>query len=145
MCVVCVCLHNRAYLYFTVWEIYTAELPWSDCDLNKMVHKVLALDQRPPIPSDMPKEYAQIVQVCWATDPASRPEFEELLPILRDLCATLNPRSSYSGSGRGIHPALNGAIMPSNGSVRSNTPTVVAARPVVSTGSSFGGRDVVQF
>jgi hypothetical protein len=49
-------------------------------------------NERPPIPMDMPREYADIIASSWATEPTARPEFSDLLPVLRDMHESLNPK-----------------------------------------------------
>lgn len=78
----------------TLWEMYTTQLPWSDCDLERMTNKVVSKNERPPIPHDMPREYAEVIARSWHTDPARRPEFKETLPVLRDLYNAFNPSNS---------------------------------------------------
>lgn len=41
--------------------------------------------QKPDIPADMPAEYRALMEACWATDPAARPTFPEILLQLRSM------------------------------------------------------------
>jgi len=75
----------------TLWEMYTCLLPWSDCNLEQMTTRVALKNERPPMPLEMPREYSDIISRSWATDPQSRPDFNDLLPQLRDLHDALNP------------------------------------------------------
>ena len=84
----------------TLWEMYTARLPWSDCNLEQMVRRVSVQDERPPLPTDMPREYAEIIAASWNRDPWARPAFEALLPPLQDLHAVLAGGSKSSSQAR---------------------------------------------
>lgn len=35
----------------TLWEMYTALLPWNECTLEQMATRVALYNDRPPIPS----------------------------------------------------------------------------------------------
>jgi len=41
--------------------------------------------QKPDIPVGMPTDYRALMEACWATDPAARPTFSEILPQLRGM------------------------------------------------------------
>jgi len=75
----------------TLWEMYTTKLPWSDCNLDQMTHRVVAKNERPPMPQDMPRGYADVIARSWEKDPARRPEFSDILSTLRDMYEALNP------------------------------------------------------
>lgn len=70
-----------------IWEMFTSTLPWSDCDLEQMTRRVAVANERPPVPRDMPAEYATVMQHCWASDPSNRPDFATLLPVIQQLKA----------------------------------------------------------
>lgn len=40
---------------------------------------------RPGIPANCPKEVADVMEACWAANPAARPSFRELTPRLHAL------------------------------------------------------------
>ena len=78
----------------TLWEMYTTQLPWSDCDLERMTKKVVMQNERPPMPKDMPRDYAEMIARSWQTDTSKRPEFKDILPTLRALYDAFNPSHS---------------------------------------------------
>jgi len=68
-----------------IWEMFTHSLPWSDCTLEQMTHKVAVANQRPPIPKGMHVELSSLMQRCWESDPANRPDFSNILPVLEGI------------------------------------------------------------
>ena len=44
-----------------IWEMYTSKLPWSDCTLEQMTHKVAIANERPP---GMPPAFAHVREYC---------------------------------------------------------------------------------
>jgi hypothetical protein len=45
-------------------------LQWLLC---QVCHAVVSDNARPEIPADMPSDYQQLTERCWARDPARRP------------------------------------------------------------------------
>ncbi len=43
--------------------------------------------QKPDAPADMPADYRALMEDCWATDPAARPIFQDILKRLRHMLA----------------------------------------------------------
>ena len=67
-----------------MWEIFSGHPPFDDkahdCHLILDICKGL----RPPILSNMPKEYVEMMQRCWDVDPSKRPTIRELLTFAND-------------------------------------------------------------
>ena len=67
-----------------MWEIFSGHPPFDDkahdCHLILDICKGL----RPPILSNMPKEYVEMMQRCWNVDPSKRPTIRELLDFSED-------------------------------------------------------------
>ena len=67
-----------------MWEIFSDCPPFNDrahdCHLILDICKGL----RPPILSNMPKEYVEMMQRCWDVDPSKRPTIRELLTFADD-------------------------------------------------------------
>lgn len=82
-----------------LWEMYTSRLPWSDCNLEQMTTRVAVQNERPALPKDMPREYSAIINRCWQRDPRLRPDFDDVLPMLRQIHESLNPGSKLSSAG----------------------------------------------
>lgn len=45
------------------------------------------VQERPPIPSDMPEAYANLMMSSWSPDPFQRPSFGVILEQLQDMLA----------------------------------------------------------
>ncbi len=56
--------HTYIHIYIHTY-IHTVE---------QMTTRVAIKNERPPIPADMPREYAIIISQAWATDPQARPK-----------------------------------------------------------------------
>ena len=65
---------------------------------GKMVKRyevVLVRDQwRPEIPDSVPPTLARLMQRCWQHEPGARPAFEEIVHVLEDELARLDPEHS---------------------------------------------------
>lgn len=70
----------------------------------------------------MPPEYAALLQDCWATNPAERPSFAEIIPRVRDMIRDARAAAATAGNpaagpgGRTLPQGLAGALGPRNGS-----------------------------
>jgi len=67
-----------------MWQIFSGCLPFDnrahDCHLILDICKGL----RPPILTNMPKEYVEMMQRCWDVDPSKRPTIRELYGFAYD-------------------------------------------------------------
>ncbi|CAL5230064.1 g13517 [Coccomyxa viridis] len=78
-----------------LWELLTWQIPWEDLGPWQVVILVVDQQQRPDIPQDLaslpgsslrcPDAYVELMQQCWATDPAERPSFERVISHLRSI------------------------------------------------------------
>lgn len=68
-----------------VWQMLAHERPYNDCDVAAFYRRVCHRHERPKIPKDAPPQLAQLLMKCWEVDPAKRPEFEQILPIVSEL------------------------------------------------------------
>ena len=79
-----------------MWEIFSGHPPFDDkahdCHLILDICKGL----RPPILSNMPKEYVEMMQRCWDVDPSKRPTIRELLTFADDYQDNLYKNESSS-------------------------------------------------
>lgn len=66
------------------FEILTGEVPFAEESLRHI--RQLVLDgERPEIPEQCPKELADLIKRCWASDPSVRPSFSTICLELRNL------------------------------------------------------------
>jgi len=61
-----------------MWEVLTRRLPYDTAPIHGLVMRVLEGD-RPPIPSDCPSNFADMMTRCWNADPSCRPSMDELV------------------------------------------------------------------
>ena len=71
-----------------LWELATRKRPWDHIVEDKYIRfyavlcSALEAGQRPEIPKDVTltqSHFVQIMERCWATEPASRPAFDVVL------------------------------------------------------------------
>jgi tRNA A-37 threonylcarbamoyl transferase component Bud32 len=65
-----------------VWEMVSGEPPYLGMDPLEAGRRVLEEDMRPIIPASCLRPYAAIIQACWATAPAARPSFAEVVGMI---------------------------------------------------------------
>ncbi|KAH1046271.1 hypothetical protein J1N35_037055 [Gossypium stocksii] len=68
-----------------LWELATEKIPWEKHNAMQLVAAVGFMNQRLEIPKELDPRWASIIEICWNSDPKSRPTFQELLNKLRDL------------------------------------------------------------
>jgi len=62
-----------------MWEIFAGHPPFDDRAHNhRLICDICEENLRPPILSNMPEDYAQMMQRCWDVDPLKRPTMGEL-------------------------------------------------------------------
>ena len=88
-----------------MWEIFSGYPPFNDrvhdCHLILDICKGL----RPPILSNMPKEYVEMMQRCWDVDPSKRPTIGELYDFARNFQNDLY--KNESSNNETIIPTMN--------------------------------------
>jgi len=66
-----------------LWEFLTRQEPFAHHqDYARFRRAVCELGERPPIPPDTEPVLAELMQACWAADPAARPSMAEVLKRL---------------------------------------------------------------
>lgn len=65
-----------------LWELLTRKIPYQGIEAMQVAVQVLQAGKRPQVPPTAPKEYADLMTLCWATEPSCRPEFSEIIPLL---------------------------------------------------------------
>jgi hypothetical protein len=119
--------------------------------------------RRPAVDLDaMPPRYSALLQECWATDPAARPGFAEIIPRMRELItderaaraapprAAPAPRGgglalrggaeSHAGAGAGAAAGAAAGATRIRGGFRDDTALAAGAEPPAGGGGGVTGR-----
>lgn len=79
-----------------MWKSWTCERPFKGMDMKTFFNDVIERGKRPPVDghctAGMPPAYKELMQACWAADPAARPSFEFICEKLRELFSSLGPQ-----------------------------------------------------
>ena len=75
-----------------MWEVTTRKTPWEELpehNFTKHLSEAVLSGRRPIFPpnTDCPPEFKQLLEMCWDTDPAKRPSFEQI-------CTQLQPANA---------------------------------------------------
>ena len=63
-----------------MWEILAGYPPFDNrAHDENLILNIVFNEMRPPLLSNMPDDYAQMMQKCWDVDPSKRPTIEELV------------------------------------------------------------------
>lgn len=76
-----------------VWEVYTNNTAHAGLHYGAVVERVVVRGERPPVPGDMPIEYAMLMKSCWDADATKRPTFTQVLQCLELLLDNLTSDS----------------------------------------------------
>ncbi|CAN4112597.1 unnamed protein product [Withania somnifera] len=68
-----------------LWELLTGKLPYEYLTPLQAAIGVVQKGLRPTIPKHTPPELVDLLETCWQKDPASRPDFSEIVDILQQL------------------------------------------------------------
>ncbi|XP_050105084.1 serine/threonine-protein kinase STY46-like isoform X1 [Malus sylvestris] len=68
-----------------LWELLTGKLPYEYLTPLQAAVGVSQKGLRPTIPKNAPPKLAELLEKCWQQDPASRPDFSEIIEILQTL------------------------------------------------------------
>lgn len=63
-------------------EMLTGTTPWVGKAMSAICFKVTQTTERPSVPEELPRALQQALQRCFASDPAERPSFRQLLEAL---------------------------------------------------------------
>eukprot|EP01108_Squamamoeba_japonica_P004865 TRINITY_DN3831_c0_g4_i3.p3 TRINITY_DN3831_c0_g4~~TRINITY_DN3831_c0_g4_i3.p3 ORF type:complete len:149 (+),score=63.54 TRINITY_DN3831_c0_g4_i3:244-690(+) len=69
----------------TVWEIVAREDPYPDMDALQVASRVVFNGLRLQMPYDAPPQLTEIMDWCFQTDPAQRPNFSQISQRFREL------------------------------------------------------------
>ncbi|BDA50693.1 probable mitogen-activated protein kinase kinase kinase 12 at C-terminar half [Coccomyxa sp. Obi] len=65
-------------------ELWSGEIIYKGVNSHQVLFKVFS-GLKPDVPPDMPGDYRALMEACWATEPAERPTFRDILPRLRTM------------------------------------------------------------
>ncbi|CAN4107315.1 unnamed protein product [Withania somnifera] len=68
-----------------VWELLTGKLPYEYLTPLQAAIGVVQKGLRPTIPKHTPSKLVELLQTCWQKEPASRPDFSEIVDILQQI------------------------------------------------------------
>lgn len=68
-----------------LWELLTGEIPYSSMTPLQAAVGVVQKRQRPTIPKNVHPVLAELLERCWRHDPTKRPNFSEILEILKQI------------------------------------------------------------
>jgi len=80
-----------------LWELMTNQAPWADLQPLQIPGAVGYGGKKLPIPSDIPANVQQLLQLCLDGVAANRPSFEQITAELNNIIATL-PRKQLPNS-----------------------------------------------
>lgn len=77
-----------------MWCLWTLKKPFENIPPAQLYHQIIIQGARPSITSDeadadttMPSGYKELMERCWACDPAVRPSMDVVLGELRGIVA----------------------------------------------------------
>eukprot|EP00741_Cyanophora_paradoxa_P020987 tig00021319_g20261.t1 len=77
--------NEKADIYsygIVLWELITHKEPYGDMHPMTAAMKIAYQGLRPKIPSNCDPAYRDLIKDCWATNPAARPTFDEIVKRL---------------------------------------------------------------
>ncbi|KAK9835331.1 hypothetical protein WJX81_003108 [Elliptochloris bilobata] len=86
-----------------LWELWTGREPYEGLNYHALLHQITTSNGalRPPLPGkarwdgESPPEpapgWSDLCERCWGEDPAARPDFEEIVCVLKGMAAALRP------------------------------------------------------
>lgn len=67
----------------TAWEVYTRNLAFAEFTaLAQFKRAVCERNVRPPLPSDLPWRFQDLLESCWSAHVSQRPKFSRILSVL---------------------------------------------------------------
>uniref|UniRef100_A0A8C9LFL8 Scaffold protein ILK n=1 Tax=Pavo cristatus TaxID=9049 RepID=A0A8C9LFL8_PAVCR len=122
-----------------LWELVTREVPFADLSNMEIGMKVALEGLRPTIPPGISPHICKLMKICMNEDPAKRPKFDMIVPILEKICHTA-PRTFLLRNERRAmekkverkvgHFCLHIAYIPATARGRPSPPGDAAAAPL---------------
>ena len=76
---------NTSWLGVVVWAIFSQTEPYWDMAVDEVLASITAdPTARHTIPPWTDPVAAGVIELCWATDPSTRPPFDHTFDVLRD-------------------------------------------------------------
>lgn len=66
-----------------LWELLACSVPFPEVSPVQAAQLASLHDARPVIPEGTTQSLAELIEVCWKANPASRPTFEEICKRLQ--------------------------------------------------------------
>ncbi|WIA14609.1 hypothetical protein OEZ85_003117 [Tetradesmus obliquus] len=83
------------YAYgITMYQLYTGEEAFRNLHYGQFYNAIVVQGARPPVPPDMPSDYALLMQSCWAAEPGERPGISRVLQCLDSMIKERRKRLS---------------------------------------------------
>ncbi|XP_024526089.1 serine/threonine-protein kinase STY8 isoform X2 [Selaginella moellendorffii] len=76
-----------------LWELLTKKVPYELMTPFQVAVGVLQEELRPTIPQDAHPKFSQLLEWCWRTNPADRPDFSEITLVLKDIMSEIEESS----------------------------------------------------
>ncbi|CAL8465124.1 g4659 [Coccomyxa elongata] len=74
-------------------ELWSGEIVYKGVNSHQVLFKVFS-GLKPDVPPDMRADYRALMEACWATEPAARPTFRDILPRLRAMLSAAREAAS---------------------------------------------------
>uniref|UniRef100_A0A0E0LJB7 Protein kinase domain-containing protein n=1 Tax=Oryza punctata TaxID=4537 RepID=A0A0E0LJB7_ORYPU len=65
-----------------LWELTTCLVPFQNLSPVQVAYSVCVRDARPPLSPSCPPAINSLIERCWSTEPARRPEFKNIVSVL---------------------------------------------------------------
>ncbi len=65
-----------------LWELTTCLVPFQNLSPVQVAFSVCDRDARPPLSPSCPPAINSLIERCWSTEPARRPEFKNIVSVL---------------------------------------------------------------
>jgi len=89
----------------TIWQMASREKPWKDVPVWDVPTRVIH-GKRPTIPSNIPKDYAELIRKCWAAKPEDHPPFNDIVEMLVPIAKRTKKVNRKENKGKhGYHPS----------------------------------------
>jgi len=66
------------------FELATQRLPWHGLS-TLQIFKFISEGKREEIPNTTPKEFKELIELCWNQNPKERKSFEEIITIIQKM------------------------------------------------------------
>jgi len=80
----------------TCWQMAAREKPWLNVPVWDIPTRVIH-NKRPPMPTTIPKDYAEVIRKCWAPKPDDRPAFSDVVDMLGPIAKRTKKESKKDG------------------------------------------------